>query len=247
MKPILFLSGVLLLLQSCEAPRNLANREAMNSYPSADDFIPRGNYADTMILRSHFSDKNATISEDDIQKVLNGSLKLPEKLRVAIVKLENPNKSYSAWNDEDYIKLQQLYMERFTNILQDCKRVAKISLVPGLLAGYSPSMAQLREVAVRMQADVVVVFTTQNDLYARYRLFSKTKYKAFATTQLLLMDVRTGLVPFTQIATRDFLSEKEAADAELSETRNRAQREAVKLTIDEVSNQLVGWLNTEGK
>src|SRR5439155_5737944 len=44
---------------------------------------------DTVITQLLFTDWAATISEENIQKILDGSLKLPEKLRVAIIKLDN--------------------------------------------------------------------------------------------------------------------------------------------------------------
>lgn len=236
-------------MQSCDTYR--AGQRSQNS-ENLNWINPAGysngdNFADTMILRSHFMDKNATISEEDIQKILNGTMKLPAKLRVAVVKLENPNKSYRWWNDEDYIKLQQLYIDKFTEQLKKSNRVSSIQVVPGLLAGYSPSINQIREVAVRMQADVAIVFTTQNDIYSRYRLFSAAKFKAFATTQLLAMDIRTGLVPFTEIATRDFFTERTGSDTEREEARNRALREAVQLTISDLGQKLLDWLEREGK
>ena len=47
----------------------------------------------------------------------------------------------------------------------------------------------------------------------------------------------------TEIITRDFLSEKTSADADISETRNRALREAVQMTINELSDKLLVYLN----
>ena len=43
---------------------------------------------DTLITQSLFNDRASTISEENIQKILDGSYKLPQQLRVAIVRLE---------------------------------------------------------------------------------------------------------------------------------------------------------------
>jgi len=64
-------------------------------------------------------------------------------------------------------------------------------------------------------------------------LFSKTSIKAFATTQLIILDVRTGLVPFTSIVTKDFQDKKNEIDLNESEAINRVKNQAVLLTLDD--------------
>jgi hypothetical protein len=242
MKNIFFCASAIIILASCTAPRQTAMYSVQPNNLS-DAYLPsRFQYADTVITESLFVDKQATISEENIQKILSSKMALPEKLRIAIVKLETPSRYYN-WSDEEYIKLQQLYIDKFTTQLKTHPKVEKVSVMPGLLAGRNPSVSQIREVAVRMQADMTLIFTTASDVYSKYRLFNKPNVKAFATTQLILMDTRTGLVPFTEIITRDFLSEKTSADADIAETRNRALREAVQLTINELNDKLLVYLN----
>jgi hypothetical protein len=54
-----------------------------------------GNYSDDPpITQSLFSDKSSTISEENIQKILDGNYSLPKQLRVALIKLEGTKKSY---------------------------------------------------------------------------------------------------------------------------------------------------------
>lgn len=78
MKKIISLIPVITLLVSC-----VTSREA-NS-PSSD-YYSRDSES---ITQSLFNDKNASISEENIQKILTGNFKLSENLRVAIVKLES--------------------------------------------------------------------------------------------------------------------------------------------------------------
>lgn len=241
MKTLLLLLCSIIALSSCETYRRTASVTAAD--PNTEFYMQsRYEAADTLITQSLFIDKQATISEENIQKILANKMAMPAKLRIAIVKLETPSRYYN-WSDEEYIKLQQLYIDKFTEQLKNNPKVEKITVIPGLLAGKNPSVSQIREVAVRMQADMTLVFTTASDVYSKYRLFNKPNVKAFATTQLLLMDTRTGLVPFTEIVTKDFMAEKTGADADISETRNRALREAVQLTINELNNKLLVYLN----
>src|SRR5690606_26305843 len=68
------------------------------------------------LTQSLFSDKASSISEENIQKILDGNYALPDNLRVAIVKLENNqyHRNYY-WNDEQFLKSQQEYMDLFTD------------------------------------------------------------------------------------------------------------------------------------
>ena len=73
--------------------------------PVGTDYRQQGISADTLITQSLFADKASTVSEEAVQKILDGSYQLPEKLRVAIVKLESPQqRSRFFWGDEDYLK-----------------------------------------------------------------------------------------------------------------------------------------------
>ena len=70
-------------------------------------------------------------------------------------------------------------------------------------------------------------------------MFSKDDIEAFATTQVILLDTRTALVPFTFVSTKDALGQKINLDVDLQETRKRIQSEAVNLTIEDIGEKLV--------
>lgn len=234
MKTVIAVLIFVTAVTSCDTTRNISSPLFENG-------------ADTLIVQSLFSDKAATISEDNISKILDGSFRLPRSMKVAIVKLENRvsrGNYFNYWNDEEYLKSQQSYLDLFIEKLKQSPRVTKVSIIPDLLVSKTPSFTNLREAAVRMQSDVVVVYAITSDIYSKYRLFSKSDIKAYATTQLIILDVRTGLVPFSTIVTKDYLSQKNSADLDLSETRKRIQKDAVLLTINEIGQQIVTFLNT---
>ncbi len=202
--------------------------------------------SDTLITQSLFTDKNASITEEDIQKVLDGNYQLPQRLRIAIVKLDNPQfRRYylDYWTDENYLKSQQAYLDLFSEKISESPRVSKLSIMPDLLIPRTPTLTNIREAAVRMQADVVVIYSISGDLYSKNKFFNKPDIKAFATTQLIMLDVRTGLIPFSTIVTKDYLSQKLKDELDNSETRNRIQNEAVLLTINDIGKQVSGFLS----
>ncbi|HRO71265.1 MAG TPA: hypothetical protein PK951_12825 [Chitinophagaceae bacterium] len=201
---------------------------------------------DTLITHSLFNDRASTISEENIQKILDGRYQLPQQLRVAIVRLEPSPQArryqWNYWSDEQFLKTQQAYLELFTEKFKNSARVTQVSSMPELMISRTPSFTNIREAAVRMQADIVVVYSISSDIYSKYKLFSKSDIKAFATTQLIILDVRTGLIPFSAITTRDYLSQKKKEELDHAEAASRVQNEAVLLTIDEIGNRITSFL-----
>ncbi len=234
MKKITLIIVIAFVIASCASSR------IGQTSPYAD-----GGYNDSLITQSLFNDKASTINEEGIQKILDGSFKLPTQLRVAIVKLENSQvrrNYWSYWSDEEYLKTQQSYLDLFAERFRQSSRVIKLSVIPDLLISKTPSFTNIREAAVRMQADIVVVYSISGDIYSKYKFLSKPDIKAFATTQLIILDVRTGLVPFSTIVTKDFLAHKGKEEINNTEARNRIQNEAVLMTINEIGQQVTEFL-----
>ena len=196
------------------------------------------------ITQSLFNDANATISEENIQIILDGHYELPKILRVALVKLEGRQRQrFFHWTNEEYLKTQQSYLELFTEKFKESQRATTVSVIPDLLISNNPTFVNIRESAVRTQADVVAIFTITSEIYSRHRMFSPDLIKAFATIEFILLDVRTGLIPFSTIVTRDYESRKQREDFDDTAARNRVKNEAVLLSINEIGEQLIKFLN----
>jgi hypothetical protein len=226
----------LLIFASCYSSRNFPAAQEVNH-------TALGILQDTPIARSLFIDKTSTISEENIQRVLDGTYQLPQQLRIALIKIDGSNEGKYYWNDESYLKNQQSYIDHFTNTLRQSARVKKITLIPDLLVNKPVSFTYLREAAIRMQADVVVLFTVTSDVYTKYKTFARDDIKAFATTQLVILDVRTGLIPFSAISTKDVLSQKKKEETDAYEARSRIKSEAVLLTIGDIGEKVTAFLN----
>jgi hypothetical protein len=216
-----------------------------NRYPVAAQ-VGAGNTVNEPITESLFNDKNATISEESIKKILDGTLQLPQQLRIAIVNVNSStsNRRYY-WNDEQYLKTQQAYLDLFTLHLNKSQRVTTIHTIPDLLLAKPYSFTNIRESAVRLQADVVLLYSISTDIYSKYKLFTKSDIKSFATTQIVLLDVRTGLIPFSTIVTKDYLSTRQSTDLDYSDATNRIQKEAVLLTIEEIGKKVNIFLSNK--
>ena len=234
MKHLILLIAAACAFSSCDVTK-----------PAAHTPAPEMAGNDMLITQSLFNDKASTISEESIQKILNGNYKLPQQLRVAIVKFDNiqtARNTWRYWSDEEYLKTQQTYQDVFTEKIRQSTRVTKVSIIPDLLISRSPTFTGIREAAVRMQADIVVIYSITGDIYSKYRLFSKTDIKAYATTQAIILDVKTGLIPFSTIVTKDYLSKRQKEELDDSEARARTQHEAVLLSIFEIGDKLAEFL-----
>jgi hypothetical protein len=228
-----------MFLSSCTASKNIGQ--------NAQTISGQGYYQqDPPLTKSLFDDKNSTITEDNIQKILDGNYSLPKDLRVSFVKLESTqNLRNYYWNDEEYLKTEQQYLDLFTSNFGKSNRVKKVSKIPDLLISSKPTFTNIREAAVRTQSDIVVVYSINSDLYSKYKLFSKSDIKAFATTQLIMLAVRTGLIPFSTIVTKELQSKRQESELNDSEAANRIKNEAVLLTIEEISKRINSFLEIE--
>ncbi|WEK34990.1 MAG: hypothetical protein P0Y53_21080 [Candidatus Pseudobacter hemicellulosilyticus] len=228
MTRILLLLAVAITLGSCGVSKPMASMDAYSG-------------RDTLITESLFNDRSSTISEAAIQQILDGQFKLPQQMRVAIVRIDNTPQKQVHWNDEQFLSTQQAFLDQFSEKLRQSPRVTRLTLIPDIVVAKS-SYTNIREAAVRMQADVVVVYSITTDLYSKYKAFANPDMKAFATTQLVLLDVRTGLIPFSTIVTKNAAGVKAKSEMDIQEARNRLQQKAVLETIDEISKQLQEFL-----
>jgi len=197
------------------------------------------------IKQSLFDSKDRTISEENIQKLLSGKLVLPDTVRIAIYQYTKAPRNryyYGYYSDEDFLKTQQSFIDTLLNKLSEASRVRKVVLIPNLMISSTPNITNMRETAVRLQADLLLVFAVTSDLYYKYRVFSKDEAKAYATTECMLMDIRTALVPFSTIVTKDFYSKKKDSDANLEELRKRTERMAIYQTLNVTGDRLLGYL-----
>lgn len=199
------------------------------------------------ITQSLFDTKERTISEEDIQRILNGKIELQDTVRLAIYKYYgNVSRRYSyndfLWEDEETLKTDQMMIDTLIAGIRQAARVQHVLLLPYMIIGSKPNIQQLRESAVRLQADMLLVYSLNSDLFQRYRSLKKDEAKAFATCEALLMDVRTGIIPHAGVVTREAYGQKDPSDLSLDEMRRRVQNQAVVKAMGETGQAVAGYL-----
>lgn len=197
------------------------------------------------ITESLFNDKDRTLSEESIKILLDGKLVLPDTLRLSVFKVGMNNHFYSNMLygrvNEVTIRGQQNLFDSLATRLKQHNRVQEVHSIPTMMLSNYPNITQLREASVRLQSDILVVYSTTSDIYYHQKTIKKDEVKAFATTEVFLLDVRTSLIPFSTVVTKDFLT-KEIKGELGAETRKRAEQEATLLTLMDISEQIKVFL-----
>jgi hypothetical protein len=237
----LFLSSIWLLVIAQTGYSGGGAEKAMVSSPE---------YQERPVLESSLfrSDKDS-LGEDAIQRILSSKLVVPDIISIALYRIqERPQQAiryygYGYWRSEEYLKVQQSFIATLADTISQSDRVSEVVSLPSLLTPKEPTIAIIRETSVRLQADMVLVFTLSSDVYEKYRVFQTNQAKAYCTCEGFLLDVRTGLIPFSRIITREYLATKEKTDTNFNETMARAEREAALLSLKSLGEQAVEFLS----
>ena len=225
------------LLSGCETSRPSAATPlmAMADYAAKEP-----------IATSLFPSDQAVLGDEAVARILSSKLELPAKAKLALLKFSEAegSRNYGRyyWRDEEYLKLQQVQIDTLSRTLLASDQIAEVTPLPSLMVPSRMSIPVLREAAVRMQADLLLVFRVGSDTYAQYRTFAKDKTKVYSTCELVLLDVRTGLVPFTRVVSRERLETKQPADLDLSETMRRAEQASAAEALKVAAEDLVGFV-----
>jgi hypothetical protein len=232
-----------ILVSGCGAPiaQEYAGMTSMRAEPAAYEEHPT-------LTTSLFKSDQAVMSDEAIARILSSKVVLAQDARIALMKFPGAEHAalryygYYYWRSEDYLKTQQEYIDTISRKLAASDRVAEVILLPSLLTPTEATIPVLREAAVRLQADLLLVFRLTSDIYHQPKLFARDQVKAYCTCEAVLLDVRTGLIPFTTVTTRDRMEKREKQDLDVNETMRRAETAAVLDALNAVSDKLVDFL-----
>jgi hypothetical protein len=230
--------SIIIIFASCAGVQQMPS-----SYPSQSVSNPE------IIEQSLFNANDKTISEEDIQRLLNGQIKIGDSVRIAIFNYSSHSQRSTYTNyyyyrtDEEYLKTQQSYIETLRNKLNESEKTQKIILMPSIMADKQSSITNLREIAVRLQADLLLVYNIKSDIYYKYKTFKADEAKAFATVECFIMDTRTGVIPFTTVTTRENFKQKTSDEISTEELRKNTEKEAVIKALEAIGLEIYEYLD----
>jgi hypothetical protein len=221
------------LIAGCQAmPQAVTPVEPRAALANAEEQHP--------LARSLFPADQAVLSDEAISKILSSKMEIPTQAKLALMKFPGTRRYY--WSDEDTLSLQQEHVDTLSKALLKSEAIHDVTPLPSLMTPQNASIPLLREAAVRMQSELLLVFRVTTDTYFRYRSFSSDKTKAYSTCELVLLDVRTGLIPFTAVVTRDRFEARAREDLSLAETMRRAEKLAADEALRSAADDLVRFI-----
>ena len=131
------------------------------------------------------------------------------------------------------------HKHRIINVLARCNPV-KLRRLGAILC---PFQEHWEKAAARFQSDLLLVYRVKKGSYEKYRYVKPDQAKAFCDVEALLLDVRTGVVPFTTRASEEFQVQKTADDFSFVETVNKAEGEALGKALVSVAIALSTFLD----
>ena len=183
-----------------------------------------------------FGATGGVLADKDIERILNYRLTLPSQNRIAILKLSGK----SDWRhySNDFTQLNEAIATDFIGQLRESPRVYDASFLPSMLVPEQRTVPYLREAAARYQADLLLAYRSDCRTFEKYKFIDPNETKAYCSVEAVLLDVRSGIVPFTVVSTNEFTARKQPGDTNFNETIKKAELAAVAKSLKETATQL---------
>jgi hypothetical protein len=110
-------------------------------------------------------------------------------------------------------------------VLKSSPQLSDVRFLPTLLVPEKRTVPYLREAAARIQADLLLVYTSRIQSFRRDRFLKPDEVHAQCVAESVLLDVRTGIVLDTARSTDNIGLKKTPADVNFNETVARAESE----------------------
>lgn len=188
---------------------------------------------------SLFSSDATVLSDEAINTILNYKYTAPALSRIALMPFGR--EVWSLWSEELSLASDEMKADVIDR-LKASPRVYDASYLPSILIPEKRTVPHLREAAARYQADLMIVYRSFCRSFERYRIFAADRSRAYCGVESVLLDTRTGLVPFTSTATRSFDVVQNQTDTNFEETRVKAQLRATSDALSDVSAEIVNFL-----
>ncbi len=197
------------------------------------------------LTESLFRNDQEVLTNETIERILDSTVMLPERSRIVVLRFGEIAFShyYWRWYSREAAQLGQGTLDALLDELRQSPRIASAVSLPSMLAPPSHSIPHLRQAAARCQADLVLLYRTSHHTYERQQAFAADKVRAYCVVEAALIDVRTGIIPFSSTAVCDYTAEKSGKDINFAETVQIAQVKAQAEALKKISVEVVEFLS----
>ena len=183
-------------------------------------------------------DDKGGLTEASIKNLLESRIKMPKKISLAVFRLGNSQQEF------DFEPLDDEIATEFYQHSNWGKRVQSVIPVPSIMLPSNVSMKSMRDAAALLQADALLVITPNTQMDWRLRVLDENEAKAFTHFEVLLIDTRTGAIPYTFMASRSAKVIKGKSDYSNQEMMNRAKFLSEKKAYLSLRPKVRAFLNT---
>ena len=198
-------------------------------------YMEESSYQSKPVMTRSLIDPSKPLTEDAIQKILNSKIKVPNKVSLAITRI---NSSY------DFQRIDDEVANNFYDIKNWGNKVQSVIPVPQVLINAPINVSGLRRSAVLLQADLLLIVMPYSYGNWKFKWFEENKAKATTSLEVLLLDVRTGVIPFTSIITETIEISKNKKEYNNAELVSRARITSEKKALLQVASQVESFLKS---
>lgn len=215
------------------------------SEATVSDMSGRSSYmespaAQQNVAESLFKEDKAVLSDEDMNKILAAKVTVPAQAKLAVVRF-GQLPYWWGWS-EDFTRVNQQIDSDFLKRLASANHVREVAYLPSLVTPKEMTLPYLRQAAARFQADLLLVYRTNSSNYQRYKFFSDDETKAYCTVEAVLLDTRSGIIPFSTVITEDFSAKKTKGDYDFNETIAKASQQAIGKAWLRLADEVKGYL-----
>ena len=194
---------------------------------------------------SLFREDQAVISNESIEQVLNAKITLPENAKLAAVRF-GQMPYWWGWS-EDFVRTNQQIDDDFLGRLRQTRRLRKVMYLPSMITPTNMTIPFLREAAARCQANLLLIYRTSSHSYDKQRFLGPDEVKAYCTVEAVLLDTKTGTIPFSTVVTKDFAAQRSRSDTDFSETVAKAQQQAIGSAWLKLADEVKSFLDAQAE
>ena len=201
---------------------------ASKSISTGSEFQQSNEYQSRPSLSGSFVKKTeGNLSDEQIQRLLNSKLVAPQRIKLAIVRLQGQATNDMSWLQprmSEQLALNNGIENAILSLKKASPKVTEINIIPGILLPQSMTLANLRDVAALTQSHLLLILKSNSDSDFEFSLIND-EVIAESAIESFLIDVRTGAIPFTSTTHGRKVFKEKSSDLNNREFMTRARRE----------------------
>lgn len=186
----------------------------------------------------------SVVSDSAIAGILRHQVALPARSRIAVLQIGG--RPQYRWSVDGAGVSQASLGDTAAAALRAHPRVLSAAMLPSLLLPEKLTVPHLREAAARVQADLLFVYRPDCETFHNSRIFRRTNVDAGCTVEAMILDVRSGIVPFNRVVSQALQNARAGDEEPTHALLLRAEVEALAAALRAVSMEAVGFVAGTG-